>query len=55
MKTEGMKEQERLLGVRMPDEIDYLSLPRTLIGSAVTPKRSWLARLWAWIRAKLGR
>jgi hypothetical protein len=54
MKTEGMKEQERLLGVRMPD-VDYLTLPKTLIGSAVAPKRSWFARCWLWIRAKLGR
>jgi hypothetical protein len=48
--TEQMKEQQRLVGVRMA-EPDYLALPKSILSGAVSaPKRSWWVRLWRWLK-----
>jgi hypothetical protein len=47
--TEDMKEQQRMLGLKMA-EPDYLSLPKSILSGAVIPpavKLSWWQRLWA--------
>ena len=55
--TEEMREQQRLVGVKMR-EPDYLGLPRSVLGRAadvseVRAVSPWWRRWWAWLRGWL--